>query len=94
MYWNRLYAARSYIASALWLVPLIALILDQAAVYAVSTLSPLPGLDTAIFNIIEQCFASTRAKTQLGYCQINRLLIPCGRSLHQFGAAWSQGISG
>ena len=36
MYWNRLYAAQSYLRSALWIVPLIALLLEQIAIRLVS----------------------------------------------------------
>jgi uncharacterized membrane protein len=36
MSWNRWYAARSYFRSSLWIVPLIALVLEQVAIRAVS----------------------------------------------------------
>jgi uncharacterized membrane protein len=36
MSWNRWYATRSYFRSALWIVPLIALVLEQVAIRAVS----------------------------------------------------------
>jgi hypothetical protein len=32
MGWNRWYAAKSYLRSALWIVPLIALVIEQAAI--------------------------------------------------------------
>jgi uncharacterized membrane protein len=41
MYWNRCYAAGSYLRSAVWTVPLIALLLEQVAIRAVSAIDSL-----------------------------------------------------
>jgi uncharacterized membrane protein len=41
MYWNRWYAAGSYLRSAVWIVPLIALLLEQVAIRVVSAIDSL-----------------------------------------------------
>ena len=38
MHWNRWYAAKSYLRSAVWTVPLIALLLEQVAIRVVSAI--------------------------------------------------------
>jgi uncharacterized membrane protein len=43
MSWNRWYATRSYLRSALWIVPLIALVLEQIAIRAVFSIEASTG---------------------------------------------------
>jgi uncharacterized membrane protein len=63
MAWNRWYAFRSYLRSSLWIVPFIALLLEQAAFRVINALDPritwipawplgLPGTQTALQTII------------------------------------------
>ena len=63
MAWNRWYAFRSYLRSSLWIVPFIALLLEQAAFRVINALDPritwiaawplgLSGTQTALQTII------------------------------------------
>jgi uncharacterized membrane protein len=55
MDWNRWYAARSYLRSTLWLVPLIALVVEQVAIRLVA------GIDRYFYWVPE--LATTAAAT-------------------------------
>ena len=50
--WNRWYATKSYLRSALWTAPLIALVLEQIAIHIVSSIDTsswwVPELDTTV----------------------------------------------
>jgi uncharacterized membrane protein len=56
MGWNRWYATKSYLRSALWIVPLIALVIEQAAIRGLSTID-------AHFHWVPQLAPSIVART-------------------------------
>jgi hypothetical protein len=54
MTWSRWYATKSYLSSALWIVPLVALVLENVLIRLVFALSSwfewVPGLFNALYN--------------------------------------------
>ena len=48
MQWNRWYAAKSYLNSALWIVPLVALLLENVVIRVVFNTPSMAGLDTVV----------------------------------------------
>ena len=53
MTWNRWYATKSYLSSALWIVPLVALVLENVVIRLVFALDWAPWFGTTLTGATE-----------------------------------------